>query len=81
MACGHAACNLLCISGIFCQKSKANIRKERGDAIEGVLWDIIYVMIIITKKVIDKYEHLFYFINRTNVLVKRRNYLWKRMKN
>ena len=72
---------LLCISGIFCHKSKAKTGKEGRDAIEGVLTDSNIAMIKENKKTIDKIEHLFYSTNRTNVPIKRRMYLWKEMKN
>lgn len=41
---------LLCISGIFCQKSKAKTGKEGRDAIEGFLTDSNSVMIKVNKK-------------------------------
>ena len=41
---------LLCISGIFCHKSKAKTGKEGRDAIEGVLMDSYSVILKESKK-------------------------------
>ncbi len=72
---------LLCISGISPTfQSKKNKKRKKG----GIKGDLLYLendIIEKTKVDIDKIEHLFYSVYRTDVLNEKENKVWKEKRN
>jgi len=72
---------LLCISGISPTfQSKKNKKRKKG----GIKGDLLYLendIIEKTKVDIDKIEHLFYSVYRTDVMNEKENKVWKEKRN